>query len=115
KGNKLQAAETYRSVVVYISLLTFPVLAGLAAVAPEAVVCVLGEKWIPVVPVLRILCFAGVMNCIATTVGTVYMSQGRSDIMLKWIVAAAPFAAGAVFPGLRRGHSSSACGGGSRA
>ncbi|HJY82393.1 MAG TPA: lipopolysaccharide biosynthesis protein [Candidatus Binatia bacterium] len=103
KGNKLQAAETYRSVVVYISLLTFPVLAGLAAVAPEAVVCVLGEKWIPVVPVLRILCFAGVMNCIATTVGTVYMSQGRSDIMLKWIVAAAPFAAGAFFLGVRWG------------
>src|SRR5262249_5256839 len=95
RHDKAQSAEIYRSAIVYISLLTLPLLLGLCIVAPEAILCVLGEKWLPMVSVLRLLCLAGAMNCIATTVGTVYLSQGRSDIMLKWALVVAPFAVGA--------------------
>lgn len=103
KSEKKQAADLYRSVVVYISLLTFPILLGLALVAPEAIACVLGEKWLPATTVLRILCIAGAMNCIATTVGAVFLSQGRSDLMLKWVLAAAPFSTAAFLLGVQWG------------
>jgi O-antigen/teichoic acid export membrane protein len=103
KDNKKLAAETYRSVVVYISLIAFPLLLGLASVAPEAVDCILGEKWVPVVPTLQILCVVGAMNCIATTVGTIYLSQGRSDIPLKWTLAVGPVAYFAFFIGVQWG------------
>ena len=103
RGDKKRTAETYRSVVVYISLITFPLLLGLASVAPEVVICILDEKWVPVVPTLQILCVVGAMNCIATTVGTIYLSQGRSDIPLKWIIVVAPFVCCAFFVGVRWG------------
>jgi O-antigen/teichoic acid export membrane protein len=103
KDDKKRAADTYRSVVVYISLITFPLLLGLASVAPEAVSCILGERWVPVVPTLQILCVVGLMNCIATTVGTIYLSQGRSDIPLKWILGVGPVAYCAFFIGIQWG------------
>jgi PST family polysaccharide transporter len=43
------------------------------------------------------------MNCIATTVGTIYLSQGRSDILLKWTLAVGPIAYLAFFVGVQWG------------
>lgn len=78
-----QAAEIYRTVVTYISLISFPAMFGLAAVAPEFVIVVLGDQWAPSIPVLQILAFVGAIQSIAATVGSVYLSHGRSDLMLK--------------------------------
>jgi len=47
-----------------VSLLTFPMLAGLALVAHDVVRLVLGEKWIPAVPVLQILAVAGIARTV---------------------------------------------------
>ncbi len=103
RHDKKQTAETYRSVVIYISLITFPLLLGLAAVAPEAVICAFGQKWEPMVLTLQILCVVGAMNCIASTVGTIYLSQGRTDIPMKWTLVVGPFAYGAFFVGVHWG------------
>lgn len=81
--DKQQAGETYRKVVIAISLICFPMMLGLAAVAPEFMAIVFGEKWIPAVPVLQILCFVGAMQSVGTTVGAIYQSQGRTDVMLR--------------------------------
>jgi O-antigen/teichoic acid export membrane protein len=76
----------YLKVVRYISLITFPMLAGMFVVAPEFVVVVYGAKWAPMILPLQILCLAGALKAVGTTVGSVLLSKGRADIQFKWNV-----------------------------
>lgn len=83
QGKQTEAAEAYRRIVTLISLVTFPAMFGLSAVAADFVVVVLGPQWAPSVPVLQILALTGAVQSVSSTVGSVYLSQGRSDLMFK--------------------------------
>jgi len=74
----------YLKVVRYISLITFPMLAGMFVVAPDFVVVVYGAKWAPMILPLQILCLAGAISSVGHTVGTILLSKGRADIQFKW-------------------------------
>jgi PST family polysaccharide transporter len=103
KEDRARAGELYRSVVLYISLITFPIMVGLAAVAPEFVVGVLGTKWSPSISTLRILCFVGAVHSIWVTLGDIYLSQGRPDLMLRWAMVYTPTAGLVFLYGIRWG------------
>jgi O-antigen/teichoic acid export membrane protein len=74
----------YLKSISYISLITFPALAGLIAVAPEFVRTVYTAKWVPAILPIQVLCVAGLFKSVGTTVGSVIQSRGRPDIELKW-------------------------------
>lgn len=76
--------DGYLKVVKYISLVTFPMMAGLFAVAPELITMIYGAKWRSTILVLQILCVVGALQSIGTTVGTVLYAKGRPDIGFKW-------------------------------
>jgi PST family polysaccharide transporter len=78
-----RAASVYVKVVMVISLITFPMMLGLLAVAGDFVLVVFGEKWLPAVPILQVLCVVGAMQSIGGTVGDIYQAKGRTDIMLR--------------------------------
>jgi len=78
----------YLKIIKYTSLITFPLLAGLAIVAPKFVPIVIGKKWVPMILPLQILCIAGALKSIGTHVGSILYSKGRSDISFKWTVFA---------------------------
>jgi len=61
----------------------FPAMAGMAAVARPFVVCLLTAKWLPCVPYLRILCFAGMLYPLHAMQLDVLTAQGRSDLFLR--------------------------------
>lgn len=67
-----------------IALITFPVMTGLFVVANPFILSIYGAKWAGVIPILKILCLIGVVQSVGTTVGWIYTSQGRTDIMFKW-------------------------------
>lgn len=67
-----------------IALITFPMMIGLAVVADNFVIAVFGEKWSMMVPALQVLSIVGALQSIVTTVGWIYMSQGKTDWMFKW-------------------------------
>ena len=67
-----------------IAFVTFPLMAGLTVVAPEFIVVLLGPKWRPVAPVLRILAPVGMVQSVNTTVGHIYTAMGKTDLMLRW-------------------------------
>lgn len=79
----------YLKVVRYISLITFPMLAGMFVVAPEFVVVIYGSKWMPMILPLQVLCLAGALKSVGTTVGTILLSKGRADIQFKWNILTA--------------------------
>ncbi|MCD4781958.1 MAG: MOP flippase family protein [Candidatus Omnitrophica bacterium] len=73
----------YFKVLRTIAMLTFPLLVGLACIAPEFVEVVLGQKWIPIVGIMRALTVMGMIGSLTSTVGSIFCSKGRPDIELK--------------------------------
>ena len=99
KDDKIRVREAYMKVIRVISFLTFPMMAGLLMVSKEFVLVFYGEEWAPVILLLQILCLVGAMQSIGTTVGTIFLSQGRSDMMFKWGVFASTIFTVAFFIG----------------
>lgn len=65
------------------SLLVFPAMIGLAAVAEPLVRLVLTDKWLPCVPFMQIICIAQVPGIITSSNLVAIKSLGRSDIYMK--------------------------------
>ncbi len=84
QDNKNAMKTGYLTVTRYISLITFPMLAGMFVVAPEFIMTFYGEKWNPIVILIQILCFEGIIVSISAITGTVLYSKGRSDMQFKW-------------------------------
>ncbi len=93
----------YLKLIKYTSLITFPLLAGLAVVAPKFVPIAIGEKWVPMVLPLQILCIAGALKSVGTHVGSILLSKGRADIQFKWNIFATIVIPIAVLIGVRYG------------
>ncbi|MCH7226411.1 lipopolysaccharide biosynthesis protein [Haloferula sp. A504] len=65
------------------TILSFPALLGLAALAEPLVWLMIGEKWLPCVPYLQILCLSATILPVQAINVNAILSQGRSDISLK--------------------------------
>ena len=95
--------SAYLKVVRYISMITFPMLAGMFVVAPEFILGVYGPKWTPMILTLQILCLAGALKSVGTTVGTILLSKGRPDIQFKWNILTVIVLTIAVLSGVKYG------------
>lgn len=78
--------EIARNSVTISSYILFPVMAGLAAVAPPVVSLLLTDKWLPSVPYLRIFCFSLAFYPVHSCNLQVINAMGRSDVFLKLAV-----------------------------
>ena len=63
--------------------LTFPVLLGLCGCARPLVMILLTEKWADCIPLMQILCFAGLLAGTTTINLNLLYVKGRSDLVLK--------------------------------
>lgn len=66
-----------------VALIMVPIFFLLAFVSKPLVVLLLTEKWLPVVPIMQIFCFARLITIIAGLNITVLYAIGRSDLVLK--------------------------------
>lgn len=73
-----------------IALISFPLLAGVAAVAKPFVLVWMGSKWLPVATLIAILAPVGIFQAVGTTAGQIYMATGRTDLMFRWGLFASP-------------------------
>jgi len=64
-------------------LIHFPIMIGLAIVAEPLVIVLLTEKWVPCIPYLQLLCFAGLLYPLHLINVNVLIAQGRSDLFLR--------------------------------
>jgi len=78
---KLQAA--YLKMIRAISLVTFPLMAGIFVLAPELIMLMFGQKWAPAIVLIRIFCFSGMIQSVGTTVGSIRLSVGESRQHLR--------------------------------
>jgi len=88
QDDKVFVKQVYLRTVRAIALITFPMMLGLFVVADSFVLTLLGNQWVDVILILRIFCIGGMIQSISTTVGLIFNSQGRADILFIWGSAA---------------------------
>jgi lipopolysaccharide exporter len=67
-----------------IAFVNFPVLLGIAAVAPTLMPVAFGEQWQPAVPLVQILAAVSLLRATGNPVGALLLSQGRADWGFHW-------------------------------
>lgn len=87
-GNESERRErVFRKMLRFTAFVSFPLMLGLALVAHEFIVLTIGEKWLPCVPLLQILCVGGAFMPLHVLFQNFIISSGRSDINLLVITS----------------------------
>lgn len=66
----------------FTCFVSFPAMFGLALVAPEFIVILITDKWLPSAELMRILCVGGAFVPIATLYFNMVISRGKSDVYM---------------------------------
>lgn len=78
---KLKAA--YKKIIRSTMFVTFILMLGMAAVAKPMVLTLIGDKWLPAVIYLQMLCFVGIFYPLHALNLNMLQVQGRSDLFLR--------------------------------
>ncbi|MCH8091366.1 MAG: MOP flippase family protein [Proteobacteria bacterium] len=69
-----------------LATVNFPLLFGLAVVAPVFVPTVLGEQWAPSIVLVQILAGVALLRSTGNPVGSLLLAKGRADLGFYWNV-----------------------------
>ncbi|MBL0169335.1 MAG: lipopolysaccharide biosynthesis protein [Gemmatimonadaceae bacterium] len=78
-----EVARYFLAVTSVVALVTFPMFAGIAFVAPDLVLVLLGEKWAPMVPVIIPLCIYGAITEALAMVSHVLQAVGETRVLMR--------------------------------
>lgn len=80
--DKERQKRIFRKMIRFTAFVTFPVMLGLALVANEFVIVVLGNKWLDCIPLLQVLCLAGAFIPFYTVYQHLAIGCNRGDLYL---------------------------------
>jgi lipopolysaccharide exporter len=83
-----------------VALVVFPSMAGAAVVAGPLVRVVLGEQWLPAIPIVAILAPIGALQAINYSITLIYQAKARTDLLFRWSVFSGTLMVGAYVAGL---------------
>jgi PST family polysaccharide transporter len=72
--------HAFSRILEQIAFLAFPVFIGIAVCAPQIVEVVFSQKWLPAVPVMRVLATIGLLHSLYYTNNAVFLGYGKP----KW-------------------------------
>ncbi len=78
--------EAYLKTVKMVVAITIPVVSVLFVEARDFVFVFYGQKWLPAVLPIQIMCFYGLIRALTATASPVFLSKGRPDIEFKLTV-----------------------------
>lgn len=81
ESNRLFIA--YKRYLAVISGIYAPVILGLCAIAKPMILVLIGEKWLPAVPLLQILCIACAFDCVTNINLSLLYVKGYTGVVLK--------------------------------
>ena len=76
--------ESYLKVLRLTSFLALPIAGFIFAASPVFVTVFFGEKWMPMVPVMKILAIVGLARSIMATTGPIFRAVGKPRIETEW-------------------------------
>lgn len=103
KEDRTRLVDVYKKLISITMLVSLPLLVGFAAVADTFVQLLLGEEWLPTVPVLIALCFARAVTPISAINMNILNAIGRSDLFLKVDLSKYPMVLAGFFIGINYG------------
>ena len=80
--DKERQKRIFRKMIRFTAFVAFPVMLGLALVANEFVIVVLGNKWLDCIPLLQVLCMAGAFIPFYTVYQHLAIGCNRGDLYL---------------------------------
>ena len=83
QDNLPKLREAYLKVLQFIAFLSFPIAGLIFVLAPDFTKIFLGEKWMPMVPAMQILCIFGVTRSINALFGSFLQGIGKPSIITK--------------------------------
>lgn len=83
QDDKARLKAAYQKVIKVTMLVTFCCMLGLAAIAEPMIITLIGEQWLPAVPLLQIICFQMMLYPLHAINLNMLQVQGRSDLFLK--------------------------------
>lgn len=89
--------NAYSQYIIYSSLLIFPILIGMIVLAEPLTLLMLKEKWLPMVPMLQILCIDWMTDHLCSINLNILYVKGRSDLAFKLEVIKKTIAIGIFF------------------
>ncbi len=73
--------SAYLKMLKYVSMLSIPAAFGIFVIAPDFIKVVMGEKWMPAVPALQVLCFFGLFRSLNGIIGPIFQATGNVKIL----------------------------------
>lgn len=83
QNDKKQGGEIYLNTLRFISIIIPPLMLGLSSVRYDFINVIFGAKWIEMAHILFWLAPTAILQSIISTTGSVFMSGGRTDLLLK--------------------------------
>lgn len=102
QDEKERLKNGYRRVIKVTVLVIFVLVLGMAACAKQFVFVLIGEKWLPCVSIMQLICFSMAMYPLHAINLNMLQVQGRSDLFLKLeiikkLIGVLPVLAGILF------------------
>jgi O-antigen/teichoic acid export membrane protein len=99
----VQFKKIYLKSTSLIAFIVFPAVTFVFAMAGPIIELLLGEKWLPVSPLLQIFCIYALVDTIGITTAWIYKSMGRTDTLFRWSIYSTIVITVAIMAGLRWG------------
>jgi PST family polysaccharide transporter len=101
--DKARVANLYCRALGMVTLIAFPVMSGMACVATPFILVLYGSKWAGVAPLLQILAVVGMIQVVVNSMGWIFLSQGRTDLLFRYGVIFSVAVVGSFLVGVRLG------------
>jgi len=76
----------FHIVIKFLSTIMAPLVFGFAAIAPNAIPAVLGDRWVPSVVLVELLSIVALARTINNPMGSLVLAVGRADKAFYWTV-----------------------------
>lgn len=78
QNEKKKLSEMFLKTFSYVSLLSVPMAFGLFTLSPDFIEFILGKKWLPAVPALKVMCVYGLLRSLNATTGGLFVATGNA-------------------------------------
>ena len=84
QDNLPKLRDAFMRVLKLTAFISFPLAAFIFILAPEFTLLFLGEKWMPIVPAMRILVMAGALRSLVGSTCSIFRAIGKPKIETIW-------------------------------
>ncbi len=102
-SDKVRLKRGYFRMLDLLTSINAPVLMGVAAVAPLLIPVVLGDQWLPIVPLIQVLALFSLIRSTGNAGGSLLLACGRADWAFYWNLVLFVFIPLIIFVGAKMG------------